>query len=211
MKDLSKTVFDKRHEDDETFDEITIRVVPRFKTSDLSGDEWRVGARIELKRKGVVLWHRFVTRLDTAVRGLPWFVAIAGESANGADEEQWNLAAWMAINKVACMQPGCAEKAVNEYRLKKIKLGRSGDTKEASYDYRVRYCARHSHRGDSDLQDNDANMTLVSGSGVTAEYAEDEAPARMAGVVHVDPNDPNVGEKIREAVDAARAKAGDTP
>lgn len=51
----------RRHRDDDYWDEITIDtekvhlrafVVPRFKTSGLSGDEWRVSAKLILRRDG---------------------------------------------------------------------------------------------------------------------------------------------------------------
>src|SRR5207237_1236850 len=42
--------FYKRHEDDEWIDEIRVKVVPRYKTSGLSGKEWRAFCRKHLRR-----------------------------------------------------------------------------------------------------------------------------------------------------------------
>jgi len=51
----------RRHDDDDYWDRVTVQattganligfVVPRYKTSGLSGDEWRVGARMEVRRR----------------------------------------------------------------------------------------------------------------------------------------------------------------
>ncbi len=55
-----KTVFHKRLRDFESFDEIRLKVVPRYKTSGLSGDEWRTGVLIEFMFKGQVIEEDFV-------------------------------------------------------------------------------------------------------------------------------------------------------
>lgn len=44
-----------RLDDDEFYDEIRITTVPRFKTSELSGDEWRVSTHVVVLRKGRVV------------------------------------------------------------------------------------------------------------------------------------------------------------
>ena len=41
----------RSHHDDEWYDEVRITTVPRYKTSSLSGDEWRTSARIQILRK----------------------------------------------------------------------------------------------------------------------------------------------------------------
>ena len=45
----------RNHHDDEWYDEIRVTTVPRFKTSGLSGDEWRRSAKVTFLRKGIVL------------------------------------------------------------------------------------------------------------------------------------------------------------
>jgi len=41
--------------DANSFDEIRIRTIPRYKTSGLSGDEWRISMVTEFLRKGKVV------------------------------------------------------------------------------------------------------------------------------------------------------------
>ncbi len=60
----------------EGVDEIKIRQVPRFKTSGLSGDEWRVSAKIEFYRKGELVYERSVSRMRDAAKFLPWFLEV---------------------------------------------------------------------------------------------------------------------------------------
>lgn len=60
-----------RHDDDEWIDEVRIVTVPRWKESELSGDEWRFSTRIELYRKGHLLARSGSGRLRNAVAILP--------------------------------------------------------------------------------------------------------------------------------------------
>ena len=41
--------------DAQAFDEVRIVTVPRYKRSDLSGDEWRISAEIQFYRNGVLI------------------------------------------------------------------------------------------------------------------------------------------------------------
>lgn len=75
-----------RHHDDEYIDEITIRsgdtklvhlyLVPRFKTSGLSGDEWRISSKLEIfNYDGYgILYERNFSNLRYAKEFLPHFV-----------------------------------------------------------------------------------------------------------------------------------------
>ena len=61
----------KRHSEQEVFDEINIRLIPRYKTSGLSGDEWRFNAHVECKCRGKT-FHDFRARnVREAVMRLP--------------------------------------------------------------------------------------------------------------------------------------------
>ncbi|MBX9884281.1 MAG: hypothetical protein K2X68_04840, partial [Novosphingobium sp.] len=73
-----------RHHDDSLVDEVRIKIVPRFKQSDMSGDEWRVHAQIDLLRKGVVLAASGARDVQAAVARLPWMLMTLGEG----EEEQ---------------------------------------------------------------------------------------------------------------------------
>ena len=44
--------------DGQAFDEIRIKTIPRYKTSGLSGNEWRYHAEVYLLRKGQIVKQR---------------------------------------------------------------------------------------------------------------------------------------------------------
>jgi hypothetical protein len=135
-----------------------IRTVPRYKTSGLSGDEWRRSALIELKRKGMVIYEQGFGTLAAATAFLPGVFIPARENLPFEVIEQERA-------RPLCMQPGCAEPAVTVYRLKATfdRDGRSFQTASGG-EYR-RFCQRHARRGDCGLEDSDANYEVVSGPG----------------------------------------------
>jgi hypothetical protein len=161
-----------RHDDDEVVDEIRIVTVPRYKTSGLSGDEWRVSARIEFWRKGQLLGGRSLGNVDTAVKHLGHELAMFLESQVGA----------LKATEGLCGQPGCKEPYVSEYRLKEEYCGRCGRPEPASADQRIRFCHRHLQRGDCGLRDADTNYEVISGPGPD-EAAGYEDDVRESGVV----------------------------
>lgn len=179
LKDAGKNFsrpYYKRHHDDEFCDEIRIKVVPRFKTSGMSGDEWRTSVRIELLRKGEVFASTSSSKMQFALLLLGSFYLKAHEPVPEAMIER---------DKKKCDQPGCSEDAVNHYKKKLEKHGSSGHTSPVSKDRetRCKFCARHSERGDSDLEDNDENLVLVKGDGEVSRNLNDESPARQVVAV----------------------------
>lgn len=146
------------HPDDEKFDAIDIRIQPRWKESELSGDEWRFSYVAEFKRKGETVISFSAHTLDMLIAGLKWRGVIAGEDG-GFDVEAWNR------TKDKCDQPGCKELATIFY--KRIKRYTSaGEALETSsyYDgneYR-QFCERHKHRGDCGLDDADINYSMIT-------------------------------------------------
>ena len=62
------------------WDEVRIFTRPQFKTSDLSGKEWRTPAVVQLVRKGNVLYERGVRDINDAVIWLPWGLMTVGET-----------------------------------------------------------------------------------------------------------------------------------
>jgi hypothetical protein len=97
----------------------------------------------------------------------------------------------IAHEKKKCDQSGCGEDAVNHYRKKSRHLGNSGHVEPVSenVEERCKFCARHSERGDSDLEDNDKNLVLVKGNGVAKPHEDDESPAVFGGVINL-PDEP---------------------
>jgi len=138
--------------DAQAFDEVRITTVPRYKQSDLSGDEWRISAKIELLRNGVVIAERSCRNVETACMFLPGFIL----------EAQDNGKACFAGEDDFCDQEGCVEKATVTYR-KKADYCHAGH-KSAIDDGRItvrRFCDKHKTRGDCGLDDADANYERI--------------------------------------------------
>lgn len=147
----------ERLDKDEYFDEITIKTVPRFKTSGLSGDEWRTSASITVKRKGHVIAEGRTNSIQSAAAYLPWFLLtmFEGDGATRVPD---------TVDEALCFQPGCDQPAVSIYRLKS-NYCREGKPHELHSETRVAFCQRHLRRGDCAFKDADANYEVVSGPG----------------------------------------------
>lgn len=154
---MSKPWF-RQLKDDEWIDDIRIRVVPRLKESELSGDEWRVSAAVDFSRKGRVVktenYHDIRTALAflskySATNMYPGSLGIMGEITTELVENY-------------CMQPGCSEPWTVEYNISHEGCGQCGTVKEVQYtEHHRRFCETHSYRGDSDLDDMDAHYVKV--------------------------------------------------
>jgi len=150
-----------RHRDDEIIDEITFKVVPRYKTSGLSGDEWRVSTVVELKRKGEVMYSRPYHTVRDAAAHLPWLLRTWIEDLSVEDDKVWTERIKKDDN--VCHQPGCGEPASIHYKLKKefSRKGFEHDLTDHYCEVRRAFCERHKTRGDCGLEDADANYIEV--------------------------------------------------
>lgn len=143
--------------DAQAFDEIRITTVPRYKTSGLSGDEWRISSKVQFLRKGIVRHEEFYRDVDTAAKYL------THELSKAQDEGK----AYFAGEEDFCDQEGCSDKATVTYKIKqKYCCGPGGcGQKKEMYQQDIRmFCQRHSKRGDCGLEDADENYELVSGT-----------------------------------------------
>ncbi len=185
----------KPHHDDEFTDEIRLKVVPRYKTSGISGNEWRSSVRIEFVRKGRVFATETASTMHYALLLLGTYYLKAHEPV---PQEALDHA------KGKCDQPGCPDDAVNHFKKRVERLGGSGETiavdaHDKEREVRSKYCRRHSQRGDSDREDNDRNLTLVKGKGVVEVHDEDESAARTEAISVKDPEDlPAALEALRK-------------
>jgi hypothetical protein len=149
-----------RHEDDEWYDEVTIRVVERWKESELSGDEWRFSYFIEFKRKGHTVLSRTFSRLPWALAHVP----ALGLADMDEDEHAEAITLLRDFGRF-CAQPGCQAEPTREFRILVLYEKGSGAAAYMSRDtdYRFRFCAKHgTGRGDCGLQDSDANLVEVA-------------------------------------------------
>lgn len=148
----------KRLQGDEIIDEITIKIVPRFKSSEMSGDEWRTSARVTIKRKGKVIHQRGYRDIDAALKLLPALLI------EGFEMGEFDLP--NSGTDGLCMQPGCPEKATTTLVVKhKYYDGYQlpdEDCIPGSMKTRV-FCDQHAYRGDSDYNDRDENYIVKSG------------------------------------------------
>jgi hypothetical protein len=133
--------------DAQAFDEIRIFTVPRYKTSGLSGDEWRIHAEAQFYRKGKLIFSEGCRNVETAAGLLfSWYVK-ACDDAKG----------YFAGDGITCDQEGCHEPATVRY-AKLAEYCNSGhkSTVFESSQYR-HFCEKHKTRGDCGLDDADAN------------------------------------------------------
>lgn len=151
---VTKRAYDKRHADDEGVDEVRIKTVPRWKESELSGNEWRISATLQFLRKGHVVFERSFHTVESAINAAPWFKQIAHE---GEDFKRVPV----EVERCLCMQPGCNEKATKEFKIKQEYVHREGVKTESSGEQRRRFCDKHKMRGDCGLEDADTNYEVV--------------------------------------------------
>jgi len=196
----------KRHHDDEIIDKVEIAVVPRYKTSGLSGDEWRTSMRLRLWRKGHLLVERSYHGLKDAVAALPWVLRTWAEATDpyyGKDED----ARWLAFLKEEnwlCHQVGCSEPATRVYKLKELfsERGEKLDADEhTGGGYVVGFCEKHALRGDCGREDADRNYEQFIGAppGKADFPAEEESPSAFGGFIDGDNLD-EMPERLRETV-----------
>lgn len=148
-----------RHHDDEWVDEVRITTVPRWKSSDLSGDEWRTSAQVTILRKGVVMRSRNYHSISDALRFLGSIVGFA--PADYESDEPGRDAGLTEDDR--CFQPGCPEPWTVE--MNKTKRGcREGHVENIPQDWsqhHVRWCDLHTRRGDCGLDDADDIYEVV--------------------------------------------------
>lgn len=191
---VEKHVYWKRHRDDkEFFDRVEVVTQPRFKTSGLSGDEWRVSTFVKFFYKGILLCEERYHNAESAFKHMPWLLMTLCErhddrldSFTPEGKKRFMKDGLYSAIPDVCFQPGCAEKATTVYRLKKVYCdeGHAHEPDEWS-EYRRAFCARHARRGDCALEDADVNYEVVSGGGPddSAMRPGDERPSVFGGVI----------------------------
>lgn len=180
--DIRKMPWHERLPDFEIIDEVDIRIIPRYKTSGLSGDEWRQSVRVTAKFKGVTVFEKTVRGMETAC-GMVYAFKIHA-SDEGIPEQV------LQREGECCDQPSCCNPATNFYMLKKRHSPGNHFAKSAwkpGYrGYYRQFCNRHAQRGDCCLNDADQNyVPIIGGPESSAMPDEDESPS--AGPVILGP------------------------
>lgn len=138
--------------DAQAFDEIRISTVPRFKESDLSGSEWRISAETQFMRNGEVVHETYARDVETAVRLLDYHFLEACDHGKGFFAGEGDI----------CDQEGCSKAATVTLEQISEGCGKCGTTKAPEYSRPYRkFCDSHKQRGDSSLDDMDANYRPI--------------------------------------------------
>lgn len=163
---------DKRHDqfvrlhDDEIIDEVQMRTEPRFKTSGMSGDEWRTSVSTLLFRKGKCVAERSYPSMQAACEHLAWFKRTWREDTTDHYDAVW--ADILKVEDRMCHQPGCEDRSSVVYEVQTQYDVRTGAVlqchkHEADVIRKLRsFCATHAERGDCGLEDADVNYIDVS-------------------------------------------------
>lgn len=198
----------KRHNDDEWFDEVRIVTVPRYKTSGMSGDEWRFSACVQLWRKGHLLFERSFSKLHYAMDFLPAIQHEYSDTGMGDQDAEGNKVDFDRY----CFNPGCRADGVVEYELIDEYISPYGIKREKQSwrsSVRRRFCEEHAKRGDCALEDADRNYRLISAppgweGNADLGAAQAESPSGFAGTItSLD----DLPAKIQEIRDDHKGKA----
>jgi hypothetical protein len=155
---LNKRLYHRRHHDWEAFDEVRIRTVDRYKTSELSGDEWRISAVVEFWFKGHVVFSKSFRNVKQAALHL---TSLMDDNSSPIPDVV------LEMEKTMCDQPGCGNLARRQYKFKRIydSGGHLIDAGDVHLDYYTKFCERHKRRGDGGREDNDDNYEEVGDRG----------------------------------------------
>lgn len=151
---LGEKMWHKRHDDFEPFDKITMEIVPRWKESELSGDEWRQHVQVTFWFKGHEVGSHGCRNMQAASMLLGSWLLDGGSPLSDKV---------LALEDDLCDQPSCTEPPVNRHILKSLfsvrgeKLDKDDN---GSRPYFRKFCARHSTRGDCGREDSDGNYIV---------------------------------------------------
>lgn len=162
----------RRTRDWVAFDHIELKVVPRYKTSGLSGDEWRTSVVLRFYFKGLQVHERSFSTMDAALLmlGREWIEQQEPISTAVIDRED-----------KLCDQPSCCNKWVAKYRLKRLTdtNGHWLDMKDQYGAYYRKFCAVHLRRGDCSREDSDGNYVVIDGPGPGASTNVQSSPSGL--------------------------------
>jgi hypothetical protein len=173
----------------QAYDEVRIETLPRFKSSALSGSEWRIAARTRLLYKGTVEYETYHANVDEAARELVVTLCNAAVARMNVRAPQLHAATDSARDPY-CDQEGCAERATTAFRVLSSRCtacGSNAGALHATGPYGCRYfCARHSTRGEGYLDDTAANYELVAGAPPAPPPTTDVAVTGPPIIVYAD-------------------------
>ena len=135
--------------DAQAFDAVYITTEPRYKTSGLSGDEWRISAKVQFCRKGKVVHEDHCRDIQTACGLMYYYHSNATDNGKG----------YFAGEGDVCDQEGCQEQAKHKF-YKKMDVCREGHKTEPLWPSFRMFCDKHKTRGDCGIDDSDSNYEV---------------------------------------------------
>jgi len=144
----------RAHRDDEGIDRIELSLEPRYKSSELSGDEWRTSCVVSFYRKGEPLQQFSFSNMETAILAL-------GQLWNNRTD--WSPIPLWQLDETQCHQPSCARNATHLFEVRKLYSAQGeGPLPADSVTYLVAYCDKHVTRGDGGREDSDSNLSKLN-------------------------------------------------
>lgn len=153
----------RRHPDDRSFfDAFEVQRIEHYKTSSLSGDQWRFRWIVRLYRKGVAYVERIVGGHDGA------FAATVAAEGLAIGSEVFGASGWTTLLEVpseegTCCQPCCAKPATVRYAMR-LEYDQTCFFSRAVPDdcvYYREFCEDHRERGDAGLDDGGTNYIEI--------------------------------------------------
>ena len=138
--------FFKRLQGFEVFDRINMEVVPRYKQSELSGDEWRQHVEVTFYFKGQIVKSFSCGDMIAASMMLGWhLINMSGEQYDEAIPDLVRQ-----LEETKCFQPSCCNDGNHKLYLKDLfsNTGERLDKEEKHFNYFRLFCDKHLTRGD---------------------------------------------------------------
>lgn len=168
----------KRLPDWEPFDEMRFKVIPRYKTSGLSGDEWRQHVQVEFLHKGKVVHEAGFRDMATALRHAP----VEMDKATCPIPEEV-----IKLERGLCDQPSCQLPPIGRLAIKRETSDR-GDWLDPAHAYGRKYrqfCSVHIQRGDCSREDCDDNYEPLDSATASASTNVQESPSILGAVIEL--------------------------
>ena len=143
----------KRLPDFEMYDEIRFSVLPRYKQSELSGDEWRQSIVVHFMFKGEPIKTFTASDMRTALLlAGGWYLTDSFLS----DRQ-------LELEKAKCDQPNCLREDVTKVQIIRETAddGSWLETSEYLTPHYRQFCPDHITRGDCGREDADSNYTEI--------------------------------------------------
>lgn len=179
MKDL----YHRRLHDWEPYDAIIISIKPRYKTSELSGDEWRTTTIIDFCFKHEVFRSETASSIEAAVMMLGGLLIGGGGL----------LKEYLELERKCCDQKGCSNPAIGRLELKRLTAADGSwlDSTDNTMRYYRQFCAEHIQRGDCDREDSDDNYIPIDDKTVEDSTNTKTSPSQFGGIIEIKEFDNN--------------------